>query len=138
VDEVEQMGGMAKAVASGLPKLKIEECAARRQAQIDSDYGTFLLFPFLLAKLNRKYLNFSETIVVEQISTRELIFLFLTWFRAISNVVSFGIASYAFTLLFFHFFFPFSSGTVSSSTTGTVVSWTTGTVSSWTTGTVFS
>lgn len=39
VDEVEQMGGMAKAVASGWPKLKIEECAARRQAQIDSGYG---------------------------------------------------------------------------------------------------
>ncbi len=40
VDEVEEMGGMAKAVASGWPKLKIEECAARRQAQIDSGYGT--------------------------------------------------------------------------------------------------
>merc|ERR1719378_503666 len=30
------MGGMAKAVASGWPKLKIEECAAKRQANIDS------------------------------------------------------------------------------------------------------
>ena len=36
VEEVEEMGGMAKAVASGWPKLKIEECAARRQANIDS------------------------------------------------------------------------------------------------------
>lgn len=36
IDEVEGMGGMAKAVASGWPKLKIEECAARRQANIDS------------------------------------------------------------------------------------------------------
>merc|ERR1719233_1483544 len=36
VEEVEGMGGMAKAVASGGPKLKIEECAARRQANIDS------------------------------------------------------------------------------------------------------
>ncbi|CAG0914400.1 unnamed protein product [Notodromas monacha] len=34
--EVEELGGMAKAVASGYPKLKIEECAARRQALIDS------------------------------------------------------------------------------------------------------
>ncbi|XP_046655218.1 methylmalonyl-CoA mutase, mitochondrial-like [Daphnia pulicaria] len=42
VDEVEQMGGMAKAVASGWPKLKIEECAARRQAQIDSGYETIV------------------------------------------------------------------------------------------------
>jgi methylmalonyl-CoA mutase len=34
--EVEEMGGMAKAVAEGIPKLRIEECAARRQARIDS------------------------------------------------------------------------------------------------------
>lgn len=38
VDEVEEMGGMSKAVASGWPKLKIEECAAKRQAMIDSGY----------------------------------------------------------------------------------------------------
>lgn len=36
IDEVESMGGMAKAVASGWAKLKIEECAAKRQAMIDS------------------------------------------------------------------------------------------------------
>ncbi|ABD56284.1 methylmalonyl-CoA mutase [Jannaschia sp. CCS1] len=35
MDEVEEMGGMTKAVASGLPKLRIEESAARRQAMID-------------------------------------------------------------------------------------------------------
>ena len=34
--KVESMGGMASAVSSGWPKLKIEECAARRQAVIDS------------------------------------------------------------------------------------------------------
>ena len=31
IDEVEEMGGMAKAVASGMPKLRIEEAAARKQ-----------------------------------------------------------------------------------------------------------
>lgn len=36
IDEIESMGGMAKAVASGMPKLRIEECAAKRQARIDS------------------------------------------------------------------------------------------------------
>lgn len=36
IQEVEAMGGMAKAVASGWAKLKIEECAAKRQAMIDS------------------------------------------------------------------------------------------------------
>ncbi|XP_060947368.1 methylmalonyl-CoA mutase, mitochondrial [Limanda limanda] len=36
IKEIEEMGGMASAVAEGLPKLRIEECAARRQARIDS------------------------------------------------------------------------------------------------------
>jgi len=35
MQEVEEMGGMTKAVASGMPKLRIEESAARRQAKID-------------------------------------------------------------------------------------------------------
>src|ERR687897_132786 len=35
IDEVEEMGGMTKAVASGMPKLRIEESAARRQAAVD-------------------------------------------------------------------------------------------------------
>jgi methylmalonyl-CoA mutase len=35
IQEVEEMGGMTKAVASGMPKLRIEETAARRQAGID-------------------------------------------------------------------------------------------------------
>jgi len=35
MDEVEALGGMTKAVASGMPKLRIEESAARRQARID-------------------------------------------------------------------------------------------------------
>jgi methylmalonyl-CoA mutase len=35
VEEVEQLGGMTKAVDSGMPKLRIEESAARRQARID-------------------------------------------------------------------------------------------------------
>nr|KAJ3418037.1 hypothetical protein HK105_000448 [Polyrhizophydium stewartii] len=36
IDEIESMGGMAKAVVSGMPKLRIEESAAKRQARIDS------------------------------------------------------------------------------------------------------
>jgi methylmalonyl-CoA mutase len=36
IQEVEQLGGMAKAIETGLPKLRIEEAAARRQAHIDS------------------------------------------------------------------------------------------------------
>jgi methylmalonyl-CoA mutase len=35
ISEVEELGGMTKAVASGMPKLRIEEAAARRQARVD-------------------------------------------------------------------------------------------------------
>jgi methylmalonyl-CoA mutase len=35
IDEVEKLGGMTKAVEQGLPKLRIEEAAARRQARLD-------------------------------------------------------------------------------------------------------
>ncbi len=36
IEEVEELGGMAKAIEQGLPKMKIEEAAARKQARIDS------------------------------------------------------------------------------------------------------
>ena len=36
IEEVEQMGGMTKAIEAGLPKMRIEEAAARKQARIDS------------------------------------------------------------------------------------------------------
>jgi methylmalonyl-CoA mutase len=36
IQEVEELGGMTKAIESGLPKMRIEEAAARRQARIDS------------------------------------------------------------------------------------------------------
>lgn len=37
IQEIENMGGMAKAIETGLPKLRIEEAAARTQARIDSN-----------------------------------------------------------------------------------------------------
>merc|ERR1712136_569083 len=42
IEETESMGGMAEAVATGWPKLKIKECAARRQARIDSGSETIV------------------------------------------------------------------------------------------------
>ena len=36
IQEVEELGGMAKAIETGVPKMRIEEAAARRQARIDS------------------------------------------------------------------------------------------------------
>src|SRR5437667_4935300 len=42
IDEVEAMGGMTKAVEAGMPKLRIEESAARRQAGIDRGEETIV------------------------------------------------------------------------------------------------
>src|SRR5690606_32819413 len=36
IEEVEELGGMAKAIETGLPKMRIEEAAAKKQARIDS------------------------------------------------------------------------------------------------------
>ncbi|HQK38348.1 MAG TPA: methylmalonyl-CoA mutase, partial [Bacteroidales bacterium] len=36
ITEIEELGGMAKAIEAGIPKMRIEEAAARRQARIDS------------------------------------------------------------------------------------------------------
>ena len=37
IEEIEQLGGMAKAIETGVPKMRIEEAAARTQAKIDSE-----------------------------------------------------------------------------------------------------
>ncbi len=42
IQEVEELGGMAKAIETGLPKLRIEEAAARKQARIDSGQETIV------------------------------------------------------------------------------------------------
>jgi len=42
IEEIENLGGMAKAIETGLPKMRIEEAAARRQAQIDSGRETII------------------------------------------------------------------------------------------------
>ncbi len=42
IQEVEKLGGMAKAIESGVPKMRIEEAAARKQARIDSNTDTIV------------------------------------------------------------------------------------------------
>jgi len=42
ISEVEELGGMAAAIETGLPKMRIEEAAARRQARIDSGLDTIV------------------------------------------------------------------------------------------------
>jgi methylmalonyl-CoA mutase len=42
IEEVEELGGMTQAISEGLPKMRIEEAAARRQAKIDSGAETII------------------------------------------------------------------------------------------------
>src|SRR5690625_1571405 len=55
IEEIEELGGMAKAIETGLPKLKIEEAAAKRQAQIDSKAE-------IIVGMNKNQLDEEETI----------------------------------------------------------------------------
>ena len=57
IEEVEKLGGMAKAIEAGIPKLRIEEAAARTQARIDSGRQT-------VVGVNRYRLDEAETIDV--------------------------------------------------------------------------
>ncbi|MCB9942920.1 MAG: methylmalonyl-CoA mutase [Geminicoccaceae bacterium] len=57
IDEVEKAGGMAKAIEQGIPKLRIEEAAARTQARIDSGRQT-------VVGVNRYRVREDETIDV--------------------------------------------------------------------------
>lgn len=42
IEEIENLGGMAKAIETGIPKMRIEEAAAKRQAKIDSQEETIV------------------------------------------------------------------------------------------------
>ncbi|TDD98421.1 methylmalonyl-CoA mutase [Flavobacterium cellulosilyticum] len=42
IEEIEELGGMTKAIESGIPKLRIEEAAARKQARIDSGQDSII------------------------------------------------------------------------------------------------
>lgn len=42
INEIEELGGMTQAISTGMPKMRIEEAAARRQAKIDSGAETIV------------------------------------------------------------------------------------------------
>ncbi|XP_069181961.1 methylmalonyl-CoA mutase, mitochondrial [Procambarus clarkii] len=65
IDMVEEMGGMAKAVASGWAKLQIEECAAKKQAMIDSGKE-------VIVGVNKYKLKQEETVDVRSIDNNEV------------------------------------------------------------------
>jgi methylmalonyl-CoA mutase len=63
IEEVEKLGGMTKAIESGMPKLRIEETAARRQARIDRGED-------VIVGVNKFRLDEEPTINVREIDNR--------------------------------------------------------------------
>ena len=67
IQEIEKLGGMAKAIETGLPKMRIEEAAARKQARIDSHKDTIVgVNKYRLAKEDP-----IETLEVDNTAVRE-------------------------------------------------------------------
>jgi len=70
INEIEEMGGMAKAIASGMPKLRIEESAARRQARIDQGQDVIVgvnKYRLKDEKLDFEILEVPDSVRLEQI-----------------------------------------------------------------------
>ena len=65
--EVEQMGGMAKAIETGLPKMRIEEAAARKQAKIDAGTETIVG----INKYRLEHEDSIDTLEVDNTAVRE-------------------------------------------------------------------
>ena len=65
IQEVEETGGMAKAIEAGIPKLRIEEAAARTQARIDSGRQT-------VVGVNKYLLDQAENIEVLKVENAEV------------------------------------------------------------------
>lgn len=85
IQEVEELGGMAKAIETGLPKMRIEEAAARKQARIDSEKDVII-------GVNRYQVNESdaselEILEVDNTRVREAQLLRLSELRASRNEV---------------------------------------------------
>ncbi len=65
--EIEEMGGMAKAIETGLPKMRIEEAAARKQAKIDSGTETIVG----INKYRLEHEDSIDTLEVDNTAVRE-------------------------------------------------------------------
>lgn len=63
--EIEQLGGMAKAIETGLPKMRIEEAAAKKQARIDAGHDT-------IVGVNRYQTEASSDIEIREVDNTEV------------------------------------------------------------------
>tara|TARA_B100000900_G_scaffold413507_1_gene437678 strand:+ start:10 stop:1950 length:1941 start_codon:yes stop_codon:yes gene_type:complete len=68
IQEIEELGGMAKAIETGIPKMRIEEAAARKQARIDNGNDTIVgVNTYKLEKEDQKF----EILEVDNTAVRE-------------------------------------------------------------------
>jgi methylmalonyl-CoA mutase len=65
IEEIESLGGMAKAIEAGIPKIRIEEAAARKQARIDSGKD-------IIVGVNRYQLDVEEAIDILDIDNSQV------------------------------------------------------------------
>ncbi|MEM0952559.1 MAG: methylmalonyl-CoA mutase [Pseudomonadota bacterium] len=65
IEEIEEQGGMAKAIETGLPKLRIEEAAARKQARIDRGED-------VIVGVNKYKLDHEDPVEILEIETDEV------------------------------------------------------------------
>ena len=63
IEEVEELGGMTKAIEAGIPKLRIEEAAARKQARIDSNQD-------IIVGVNKYRLNEEDPITTLEVDNQ--------------------------------------------------------------------
>jgi methylmalonyl-CoA mutase len=66
IQEIEKLGGMTKAIETGLPKMRIEEAAARRQARIDSGRD-------VIVGVNKYVPEEAEVIAVREVDNRAVL-----------------------------------------------------------------
>ena len=71
IEEVEKLGGMAKAISAGIPKMRIEEAAARTQARIDSGTQTIVGVNKFKVPSHQKGDNDIDILKVDNASVRE-------------------------------------------------------------------
>ncbi|MBR4197364.1 MAG: cobalamin-dependent protein, partial [Bacteroidales bacterium] len=67
IQEIEKLGGMAKAIESGIPKMRIEEASARKQSRIDSNVDTIVG----INKYRLEHEDPIETLEVDNTAVRE-------------------------------------------------------------------
>ncbi|MFT4830811.1 MAG: methylmalonyl-CoA mutase [Psychroserpens sp.] len=65
IDEVEELGGMTKAIEAGIPKMRIEQAAAKKQARIDSNQD-------IIVGINKYQLEEEDTLMILEVDNEQV------------------------------------------------------------------